>query len=1214
MRIAIVLFFLLFICSICNAQKETSHWFFNGSNYIKFNPGGGVTNQASPNLMFSNNAGASIADTAGNLLFFATAFMVYDRNNTPMPSYSNPLLIGNDEMKIAPVPGQPNKYYLFYTYQVTYPGVKSLRYSIIDMSLRSGLGDVVAQHVPIDSNMSSVYTLISKPSSPDYWIVTHRTATDSFFCRLVSSSGINSMPVISTAGMNATKSEYSFMDLRPSHDGKMLAGFCYTNYTVIFAYTVRFIEVFNFDGATGTISNKVKTRRQPGYFTSTGSIEFSPDNKLLYALDGLVIDGLQPCGFGSAAIKQYNLCYTDSTKFTDSSMTVGSRYTFCWLVAWGKMQMGRDKKIYFPYAGTNILSRIEYPNRIGSSCTVNDPYHSLVGQTGWDIPKFYHRYTEKAVKNNIVYSGGCFPNPIQFNITNDTITSFQWDFGDPVSGAANTSTLQSPQHQFSTPGIYAVTANLYNSNGQLIETLNELVEIKNPATRLLAPLPTDTTVCRGTQIKLKVNALNAIFEWQYRDTLGYIYSEGIADSIYTQTNEPGTYIVKMKQNGCDACTLIDSIAVHMLPKPDLNLGYDRNLCTGDSIQLHAYNPGATFLWSTGETTESIWVSQGGTYSVRAEFNNNGCPSYDTIVITQRPSVQFSLPSDTTLCSSQTLLLSPGIANANYYWQNGSNASTFTVTQPGIYWVRVSNQYGCVHSDTITVGYVNAQAVNLGADTSLCIGSQLILNLNIPNASYLWSNGSTAASIAVNNTGLYWINVNNGACTATDSIQVIFAPIPVINLGNDTAVCMQAKHTLRATVANATYLWQNGSTADTFNVFQPGVYWVKVSRFGCSYSDTINVTYKPLPSLNLGPDISICTNQSIILQAGNPSIQSYLWNTGSTNNSISVAAAGNYWVQVTGTNQCINRDTVLVSLKPLPQFSLGNDTSLCQNQVLLLQANLNNATYLWSNGSQTNQFTVSQPGTYWLDVTQIGCTKRDSININYNPLPTVNLGNDTTLCEGITKTLDASNPSSVYIWQNGSGGSSFTVNTAGLYYVAVNMNNCIKRDSIVIGYTYKPAFDLGKDTFICQGHQIILTPKLTGSFNYVWQDGSNNSTYTVNQPGSYQLTASNNCGSFTDKIVIDKGTCLLLMPNAFTPNNDGLNDLFRVKYPGFIKSFKMTVYNRWGEKIFETTNALTGWNGKYKGLDQPMGNYIWIISYTDIDGRSETLKGNVILIR
>jgi len=1214
MRTAITLLLTLFISAICLAQKETSHWFLTDQNWIKFNPGGGVSNQPPPNVMFGAGSAASIADTAGNLLFFATGFMVYDKNKNPMPSYSNPLLLGNSELKIASIPNQPNKYYLFYINQQAFPGNKTLKYSIIDMSLNSGLGDVVSQDILVDTIISSAYTLVSKPSSPDYWIVTHRHATDSFFSRLVTSSGINSTPVKSKAGMNLFSSEYVFLDLRASHDGKMLAGFAYTNYTTLFAYTVRFIEVFNFNGTTGVVSNKVKTRSIPGYFVSTGQVEFSPDNKLLYGLESLVIDGLQPCGFGAGAITQYNLCYTDSTRFTDSSMTVGSTFSFCWLIAWGKMQMGRDKKIYMPYAPSSILSRIEYPNRIGSSCIVNFQYHLLNNQSNADVPKFFHRYTEKAIKNNIVYTGGCFPGPIQFDITNDTITSFQWNFGDPASGAANTSTLQSPQHQFSSPGIYTVTANLYNSNSQLIETLNELVEIKNPATRLLAPLPTDTTVCRGQSIKLKVNVVNGIFEWHYRDTLGYFYSKGITDSIYTEAYYPGTYIVKMKQNGCNPCTLIDSITVHMLPKPDLNLGYDRDLCTGDSTQLHAYNPGATFLWSTGDTTASIWVSQGGTYWVRAEFNNNGCPSFDTIVITQRPGVQFNLPSDTTLCSSQTLLLNPGIANAYYYWQNGSTASTFTVTQPGIYWVRVSNQYGCVHSDTINVGYVNAQAVNLGADTSLCIGSQLTLNMNIPNASYLWSTGSTASSITINNTGLYWINVNNGACTAADSIQVNFEPVPVINLGNDTALCIQTRYVLRATIPNATYLWQNGSTADTLNVTQPGIYWVKVSRYGCSYSDTINVTYKPLPSVGLGPDISICTSQSITLQANNSSIQSYLWNTGSTNNSISVSAAGNYWVEVTGTNQCINRDTVVVALKPLPQFSLGSDTSLCQNQSLLLQVNLNNAIYSWSNGSQTNQFTVTQPGTYWLDVTQIGCTKRDSIIINYKPLPNVNLGSDTTLCEGITKTLDAANPAATYLWQNGSSSSTFTVSAAGLYYVAVNMSSCIKRDSIVIGYTFKPAFDLGKDTFICQGHQIVLKPNLTGSFNYVWQDGSGNSTYNADQPGIYQLTAFNNCGSFTDKIIIDKGTCLLLMPNAFTPNNDGLNDLFKVKYPGFIKSFKMIVYSRWGEKIFETTNPVIGWNGKYKGLDQPVGNYVWIISFTDIDGRSETIKGNVVLIR
>jgi gliding motility-associated-like protein len=158
------------------------------------------------------------------------------------------------------------------------------------------------------------------------------------------------------------------------------------------------------------------------------------------------------------------------------------------------------------------------------------------------------------------------------------------------------------------------------------------------------------------------------------------------------------------------------------------------------------------------------------------------------------------------------------------------------------------------------------------------------------------------------------------------------------------------------------------------------------------------------------------------------------------------------------------------------------------------------------------------------------------------------------------------------------------------------------------------FTLGKDTFICNGHEILLTANLAGNYNYTWQNGSSNPKYTVTQPGTYKLTVSNVCGSATDEIFIDKGTCLLLMPNAFTPNNDGLNDVFRVKYPAFIKTFRMIIYNRWGEKIFETNDPLKGWNGIYKGFYQPTGNYIWTISYTDIDGRSETLNGNVILIR
>ena len=1215
MRVLAALFLSLCISTICPAQKETAHWILSAENRIKFNPAGGVTNQAQPGIY--SDESVSISDSTGNFLFFSNGLKVFDKNLSPMPAFANPTSIigyGNRHLQVAPYPGQPGKYFLFYTHQASFGANYTLKYAVIDMSLNGGLGDVTTYNNLVDTIIDPVFTIVNKQGTEDLWLVSHRDATDSFFSRPVTVSGVNPVPVISIAGMGAFKTEYKFLDLRASHDGKMIAGFAYKNYTNLFAYTVEFIEVFNFNQQSGTVTNKVKSKTRPGYFWYIGQIEFSPDNKLVYKLQSALVDGLQPCGFGSSLLTQYNLCYTDSTDFTDNAMWIGQTHSFCYLIAWGRMQTGADKKIYMPYAGTNKLSRIEYPNRLGSSCGVNLNYHTLNSGTGVVVPKFYHRYVEKAVKNNIIYNGGCFPGPIQFSVTNDTISTFQWDFGDPASGPANTSTLAAPQHQFTNPGFYTVSVNIFGSTGQLIETLTETIEIKNPAIRLLAQYPTDTSICEGESIRLKVNVINGIFQWFLRDTLGYFFPVAVADSIDTYISTPGTYVLQMKQGKCNPCILTDSITIHLLPKPNVNLGYDRDLCTGDSLQLNTYDPGATFLWSTGEATSSIWVTQGGTYWVRAEFNNNGCLSTDTVVITQRPGIQFNLGVDTTLCTSQTLLLSPGVSNASYLWQDGSASSSFLVTSPGTYWVRVSNQYGCIHRDTITVAYVNAQGVNLGADTSLCIGSQLILSVNIPGSTYLWNTGSTSSSLTINNTGQYWLRVDNGACTVTDTIQVTFAPIPVVSLGSDTSICAGISHTLRATISNAAYVWQNGSTGDTFNVTQPGIYWVNITRYGCSYSDSINIAYKPLPSANLGSDTSICTNESIILQAGDPSIQWYLWNTGSTNNYISLAAAGTYWVQITGINQCINRDTIVIAVNPLPQFSLGRDTSLCQNQSLLMQLNLNNATCLWNNGNQTNQYTITQPGMYWVDVTQIGCTKRDSIIVNYKPLPNVNLGNDTTLCEGITKTLDVTNPSSTYTWQNGNTGSSFTVNNAGLYFVAVNMDNCVKRDSIAIAYTFKPVFDLGKDTFICQGHQVVLTPRLNGSYNYLWQDGTNSPVYNVIQPGTYQLTVSNNCGAFTDKIVVDKGTCLILMPNAFTPNNDGLNDLFRLKYPGFIKIFKMVVYNRWGEKINETTNPLNGWDGKYKGILQPMGNYIWIISYTDIDGISATLKGNVILIR
>ena len=143
---------------------------------------------------------------------------------------------------------------------------------------------------------------------------------------------------------------------------------------------------------------------------------------------------------------------------------------------------------------------------------------------------------------------------------------------------------------------------------------------------------------------------------------------------------------------------------------------------------------------------------------------------------------------------------------------------------------------------------------------------------------------------------------------------------------------------------------------------------------------------------------------------------------------------------------------------------------------------------------------------------------------------------------------------------------------------------------------------------------MLRPLLNETVSYLWQDGSANNYFNVTTPGIYRLYTTNKCGTATDEIEIISGLCLLEMPNSFTPNNDGLNDLFRVKYPEFIKDFHMIIYNRWGQEIFETNNPVIGWDGTYKSNPQGNGTYIWTITLTDIQNHNQTSKGTITLIR
>jgi gliding motility-associated-like protein len=511
--------------------------------------------------------------------------------------------------------------------------------------------------------------------------------------------------------------------------------------------------------------------------------------------------------------------------------------------------------------------------------------------------------------------------------------------------------------------------------------------------------------------------------------------------------------------------------------------------------------------------------------------------------------------------------------------------------------------------------VNAQAVYLGADTTLCAGDSVQLTANVLHGNYLWNTGATDAMVTVKTSGQYWVKASNTGCTVSDTIEVAFNPIPFFNLGNDTLICENNKLPLNTGISNASYLWQDGSHNNQLTATTAGQYWAQVTQQGCSYRDTLLLTTKPIPPVFIGNDTTICNDASLLLQAGNSMITSYQWNDNSSADTYPVIAQGTYWVLATGLNGCTNADTINVYKRPLPAFTLGNDTTLCERQQLAYNFNLAAATYTWNTGNTQAQQVIDQPGTYWLEINQQGCHRRDSVSILYKPIPLVSLGNDTTLCEGVSYQLNASTSNNVtYTWSNNSTGPSYEVSTSGKYWVRVLLNGCANADTVNITYKLKPVFDLGNDTSICIGQIFPLKPHVDGSATYKWQNGSTGSIFNVAEAGTYEVTVTNECGSRSDKIAIKQGLCLLLMPNAFSPNHDGVNDVFRVKHPWYIKEFHMVIFNRWGQKVFECYDPNKGWDGTFNGIDQPSGAYVWVISLTDKDAQKDSSRGIIILAR
>ena len=567
--------------------------------------------------------------------------------------------------------------------------------------------------------------------------------------------------------------------------------------------------------------------------------------------------------------------------------------------------------------------------------------------------------------------------------------------------------------------------------------------------------------------------------------------------------------------------------------------------------------------------------------------------------------------------------------SDLFFENGNKPltvdSVVTTKTPGCFTV--------AHCDFVKLN-VDKPVICLSEAVMLTIGKNKACGAQVP----LRLDSSVVQSIQQVNDSTYRIRFKKAwsgfiagsvqSCTLLwDSVQVQVLEAPAkLDLGADTVLCSGNVMVLNARKGYATYLWQDGSADSTYFVKQPGLYHVTTTdACGGTFHDTVVVSAAPPIPFSVGPDRNKCNGDTVHLAAP-AGFLNYSWsnqyNISSTTTQTVVVnplVDTAYFVRAEKTPGCFAFDTVRVKVYTAPAIALGSDLRFCAGDSVLLDAGNGFATYEWNTGTTSQHISVKEVGSYTVTgTTTEGCKSTDTLQvIQVFSLPQPRLDKNSTLCFGESKILDAG-AFAAYRWQDGSTTRTLGVNAIGKYSVTVtDANGCSGSDSTAVTTILPlPSGFLTQDTAICSYSSLQLKPNASFQ-SYKWSTGGTTAAITISQPGAYTLIVKDNQGcNGKDTIRIVDKNCLsgFYAPSAFSPNGDGKNDQFRPLLFGNVKSYRFTIYSRWGDVVFQTTELQRGWNGKITGIQQETGVFIWTCTFQLEGEHVKQEKGTVVLMR
>ena len=698
-------FFLVVATTAAFSQSPAGIWYFGKKAGISFNLGNNPIS-LDDGQIDTNEGCATLCDNSGNLLFYTDGIKVWNRNHLVMPNGSG-LLGDPSSTQSAIIVPKPNSAFIFYVFTVDELGKSNgLKYSIIDLSLDNGLGDITTKNVSLISLALEKITVVQHANGINYWVIAHRYGNNQYLAYELSSTGLSTTPVATSVGVSiANDTQRTLGYMKSSPNGQYIA--------TAHAGTASTIDLLKFNNTTGQLS-LIGTLPINSNSLGVYGIEFSSNSKLLYTTR------IDYPSFTSEII-QFNIESLNATTINQSQVIVGS-YIFDEFFEGviTALQLAPNQKIYVGRNNYNFLGVIESPNTVGVNCGyIEEDVNLGSGICYYGLPSFITSYLDL----NFTASNYCNGSATQFNAPQiNDVVSLNWNFGDTLS-LDNTSTDDQPQHLFTSSGIYNVSLT--------VQTLTNTKVFNKQISILASPVanqPTDFTQCETApnEAEFILSSKNQeILDTQIASNyvITYHLSQTDADNndnslndTYTNISNPQTIFARIQPISSNECYDVTSFKLKTNGIPKLKADESLFYCLNSypqQIILSAenLNPSEvlTYQWSTAATSETISINQAAIYTVKAT-NAFGCSAIRTITVTNSEiaTINYTILGEIGSNSLQVIPIGSGtyVYSLDNEFGNYQTNPVFDLVTSGdhIVYVKDSNGCGIANANFSVVGY------------------------------------------------------------------------------------------------------------------------------------------------------------------------------------------------------------------------------------------------------------------------------------------------------------------------------------------------------------------------------------------------------------------------------------------------------------------------------------------------------------------------------